>query len=685
MMPNEMDAQPGPVQVRGTVLTVRRVDAYHAMTLVAPAIAARFKPGQFITLAVGGPDSSMLLSRAFSIHDVRPDHGGTVEFVFAVHGRGTQWLAERRARDVLDVTGPLGRPFPLPRDPVNCLLIGGGYGSAPLFALASKLRERRCEVDFLIGAGSGDRVFGALTARRTGRSATITTEDGSLGARGLVTDMLDQVIHDGRTDVIYACGPMPMLRQVTALARRYDIPVQAAVEEAMACGVGVCMTCVLPVIGSDGITRMVRSCVDGPVFRGESVRWDDVGTIPFDAFGAPGWEPRSRRAAQLQNPGHADHGGNGAGNGLGPIAPAPDGAGGAVAARPAAGRAERPAGRRARARLARRAAGGRDMPVDLRTRLGHVELPNPIMTASGCAGAGRELAQFMDVSKIGAIVTKSVMLSPRSGRPTPRMAETPSGMLNSIGLQGPGIDAFLQRDLPWLLSRGARAVVSIAGGTVAEYADLAGRLSDAAGVTAIEVNISCPNVEHRGQVFACQPDSSAAVIEAVRARARYDIPVFAKLSPDVTDIVAIAKACVAAGADGLSMINTLLGMVIDTDTMRPQLAGLTGGLSGPAIRPVAVRCIWQVREALPGVPIIGMGGVRTGRDALELILAGASMVSVGTTIFHDPSACARILRELEEELTERGVERLADVVGLAHQARALTGRALSPNARVRRS
>jgi dihydroorotate dehydrogenase (NAD+) catalytic subunit len=278
----------------------------------------------------------------------------------------------------------------------------------------------------------------------------------------------------------------------------------------------------------------------------------------------------------------------------------------------------------------------------------------------------------MDVSKIGAIVTKSVMLSPRSGRPTPRMAETPSGMLNSIGLQGPGIDAFLQRDLPWLLSRGARAVVSIAGGTVAEYADLAGRLSDAAGVTAIEVNISCPNVEHRGQVFACNPDSSAAVIEAVRARARYDI-------------VAIAKSCVSAGADGLSMINTLLGMVIDTDTMQPHLAGLTGGLSGPAIRPVAVRCIWQVREALPGVPIIGMGGVRTGRDALELILAGASMVSVGTTIFHDPSACARILHELDEELTARGVERLADVVGLAHQARALSGRTLNPNARVRRS
>jgi dihydroorotate dehydrogenase (NAD+) catalytic subunit len=319
----------------------------------------------------------------------------------------------------------------------------------------------------------------------------------------------------------------------------------------------------------------------------------------------------------------------------------------------------------------------REVSVDMTTTLDTLIVNDPVFTASGCAAAGQELAAYNDLSAIGGVVTKSIQLLPRAGRATPRMAETPSGMLNSIGLQGPGIDSFLQRDLPWLLSRGARAVVSIAGGTVAEFADLAARLSDAAGVTAIEVNISCPNVEHRGQVFACDPAASAAVIEAVRGRVRYDIPVFAKLSPDVTDIVAVAKACVSAGADGLSLINTLLGMTIDPDTMRPVLAGMTGGLSGPAIRPVAVRCIWQVREALPDVPIIGMGGVRTGRDALELILAGASMVSVGTAIFHDPSACARILRELDEELSRRGVERLADVVGIAHEPRAAPRRRLS--------
>jgi dihydroorotate dehydrogenase electron transfer subunit len=278
----------GPVQAQGPVLTVRQVDAYHVMTVAAPRIARAFRPGQFVAVAVGGPQSSMLLRRAFSIYDVGPGHGGTVEIVIDAHGPGTQWLARRRPRDIVDLTGPLGRPFPQPREPASCLLIGGGYGSAPLFPLAARLRARGCGVDFLLGAASSERVFGALTARRTGRTATVTTEDGSMGLRGVVTDPLPRVIHDARTEVIYACGPMPMLRAVTEFAGRYGIPAFTLVEESMACGIGVCMTCVLPVRGADGVTRMLRSCVDGPVFRGDEVRWDDVGTIPPDTLGAPG-------------------------------------------------------------------------------------------------------------------------------------------------------------------------------------------------------------------------------------------------------------------------------------------------------------------------------------------------------------------------------------------------------------
>ena len=276
-----------PLQLRGPVLNVRRVDAYYAMTVVAPGIPEQFRPGQFVAVAVGGDDTAMLARRAFSIYEVKADYGGTVEFVFAVHGRGTDWLAGRRPRDTVDIVGPLGRPFPLPRDPANCVLVGGGYGSAPLFPLADALRGRGCRVDFVFGAGSAERVFGALTARRLGETTTITTADGTLGVRGMVTDMLPHVIEDTNADVIYACGPMPMLAAVSAIATNYDIPSQVAVEESMACGIGVCMTCVLPIVGDDGVTRMARSCVDGPVFRGERVRWDDVGTVPPDVLGAP--------------------------------------------------------------------------------------------------------------------------------------------------------------------------------------------------------------------------------------------------------------------------------------------------------------------------------------------------------------------------------------------------------------
>ncbi|HYT09082.1 MAG TPA: dihydroorotate dehydrogenase [Mycobacteriales bacterium] len=307
--------------------------------------------------------------------------------------------------------------------------------------------------------------------------------------------------------------------------------------------------------------------------------------------------------------------------------------------------------------------------VDLSTSLAAARLPNPVLTASGCAAAGRELEPFSPVASLGAVVTKSVTLAPRAGRPTPRMAETPSGMLNSIGLQNLGVNAFLAHDLPWLAERGARAVVSVAGGSVDEYAELARRLRDAPALVAVEVNISCPNVEDRGQVFACDPVAAAQVIAAVRAVTPEGVPVLAKLSPDVTDIVEIARSCVDAGADGLTLVNTLLGMVIDPDTLRPALAGVTGGLSGPAIRPVAVRCVWQVHAALPEVPLLGAGGITTGLDALQFVLAGASAVSVGTAIFGDPSAPARVLAELRTALAERGFARLVEAVGYAHRAK----------------
>lgn len=303
--------------------------------------------------------------------------------------------------------------------------------------------------------------------------------------------------------------------------------------------------------------------------------------------------------------------------------------------------------------------------IDMSCNFFDAKLPSPVFTASGCAASGKELSQFMDLTTIGGIVTKSVMLEARAGRATPRMSETPSGMLNGIGLQGPGIDAFLETDLTWLNEKKIATVVSIAGNTVEEFSKLAFKLKNRSDILAIEVNISCPNVENRNKVFACNPVTAQEAIKAVRKHIS-DIPLLAKLSPDVTDIVEIADASIKAGANGLSLINTLLGMVIDTKTFKPVLSGGTGGLSGPAIRPVAVRVIHQVRAAFEDIFILGSGGLRTGSDGLEFIAAGANALSLGTIIFNDPTSPVRIHNEMAEHLMALNKTSLAQVRNMAH-------------------
>jgi dihydroorotate dehydrogenase (NAD+) catalytic subunit len=298
--------------------------------------------------------------------------------------------------------------------------------------------------------------------------------------------------------------------------------------------------------------------------------------------------------------------------------------------------------------------------VDVSVDLAGIELPNPILTASGCFASGAEMDRFYDVAELGAIVVKSLTMEPREGLPTPRMAETPSGMLNAIGLQNPGVDAWLENDLPWLQRKGARVVASIAGKTVQEFRDAARRLRHHAGIIAVEVNLSCPNVDHRGLVFACSPTDSAEVITAVRREA--DVPVLAKLTSDVTDVVEVARAVVDAGAGGLTLINTVLGMSIDPETGRPGLYNTYGGLSGPAIRPIAVRNVHQVHEALPDVPILGCGGIRDVRNVVQFLRAGASAVSVGTATFVDPFVGPRLIADLRRWLAERDIPKVRDLI-----------------------
>lgn len=301
--------------------------------------------------------------------------------------------------------------------------------------------------------------------------------------------------------------------------------------------------------------------------------------------------------------------------------------------------------------------------MDLSVDIAGLKLANPVMTASGTFGYGPEYAPYLDLTNLGAVVVKGITLEPRTGNPPPRTVETPSGMLNAIGLQNPGAQAFLDEKLPYLKPLGVPVIVNLNASVIEDYGTLAAMMDSAEGVSAIEVNISCPNVKHGGMAFSADPELAAAVTRIVRDNTRK--PVIVKLSPNVTSIATLARAVADGGADALSVINTLVGIVIDVERRRPVLTNITGGLSGPAVRPVAVRCTWEVFRAVK-LPIIGMGGITCGRDALEFILAGASAVAVGTQTFVDPSAAQKVIRELGEYCERHGVARVADLVGQAH-------------------
>jgi dihydroorotate dehydrogenase (NAD+) catalytic subunit len=296
----------------------------------------------------------------------------------------------------------------------------------------------------------------------------------------------------------------------------------------------------------------------------------------------------------------------------------------------------------------------------LQVELPGLKMKNPVMPASGCFGFGQEYAEFYDLNKLGAVAVKAATPETRAGNPTPRVAETESGMLNAIGLQNPGVDHIVKNELPWLEKFHVPILANIAGKTEEDYVQAAKKISRSSNVHAIELNVSCPNVKEGGMQFGSDPGMAAGLTKAVKKVS--EVPVYVKLSPNVTNITEMAEAVEAAGADGLSMINTLIGMKIDIRTGRPVLANKTGGLSGPAVKPVAVRMIYEVSQKV-SIPIIGMGGIYAAEDVIEFFMAGASAVAVGTANFSDPYACPQIIDDLDELLIEMNVSNISELTG----------------------
>ena len=298
--------------------------------------------------------------------------------------------------------------------------------------------------------------------------------------------------------------------------------------------------------------------------------------------------------------------------------------------------------------------------VQLNTKIGSLELKNPVMTASGTFGYGTEYADFMDINRLGAIIVKGTTLNPRQGNPYPRMAETPSGMLNAVGLQNKGVDYFVDHIYPEVRKFQTNVIVNVSGSCIEDYVQCASIINTLDDIPAIELNISCPNVKQGGMAFGVKPESAAQVVSAVRKA--YDKTLIVKLSPNVTDITEIARAVEGAGADSVSLINTMLGMAIDAEKRKPILSTITGGMSGPAVKPVALRMVWQTAKAVK-IPVIGLGGICSATDAIELLLAGASAIQIGTANFIDPSVSEKVVDGIQEYLERHGFASVQDIIG----------------------
>jgi dihydroorotate dehydrogenase (NAD+) catalytic subunit len=580
---------------------------YALISLNSPKIAPRFQAGQFLFLYPGGADD-FYLPRPFSPFDVK---GDTVSILYQVVGKGTTRMKTLLPGDRLRMLAPLGKPFPLNRDAEGWLLIGGGMGIAPLHMLATHLAgvpgEER-EMIVLYGASREDCLVGCDYLNRLGCRVSYATEDGSTGEKGTVLALLEQA-HLPEPRIlkgwqIVAAGPPQMLHEVSRWGRTFDLAVDLYLEQRMACGVGACLGCVVersmskPEEEDAATDRYEPICTNGPVFRSTDVVIADDDSLK----NLPPSPERDEGAFETDD----------------------------------------------------------ECDECTATTIGTLALRNPLIAASGTFGCGKEYRDLVDYRFLGALVTKAVSRDPMPGNPPPRIAEVFGGMLNSIGLQNNGVERFIVEKVPLLGDLDTKVIVNVAGRDEDEYADVIRRLDGRNGIDGFEINISCPNVKEGGALFGSDPKAAHRITSS--ARKATTLPLIVKLTPNVSDPSSIARAVEEAGCDGISLINTVRGMGVDLRTRKPLLTTVTGGLSGPAIKPVALANLWMIRQAT-SLPLIGMGGIMNWKDALEFFVTGARAIQIGTVFFVNPYAPKDILTGLKRYLRECGCRSLEDLVG----------------------
>ena len=556
------------------------------------------EPGQFFMLR--REPSQVLLARPISVYWAEVvEQQWQVTFLILLKGQGTQELCSLAAGDKVSVIGPLGNTFPRPDSVVSkdgagvkVCVVGGGIGVAPVAGFAATLPEN--SYDFYAGFKSGSYGLEKLKANKL----VVTTDDGSCGVKGMIPQVLDAAaLKNAGYQVVYSCGPEPLLAYVQEICREAGIPCYLSMESAMACGMGACLGCTIATTQGNR-----RCCADGPVFLGEILLFQKK--APTKKLVVEG-----------------------------------------------------------------KAILSADCQPDLSVNIAGVDFANPVIAASGTFGYGSEYQPILAVNRLGGICSKGLTLEGRPGNGGIRLKETAGGIINSIGLENPGIKHFVEHELAQMKKLAPVTIANLSGSTIESYVEGAKLLAQAA-VPMIELNISCPNVKAGGMAFGLECNAASAVTAAVREAAP-NIPLMVKLSPNAPDLLGVADAVRQAGADALSLINTVQAMSIDIYKGRPLFDNVRAGLSGPAVKPLALRMVFdlvQYMNKLPEsqrIPVVGLGGISCWQDAVEFIMAGASAIQVGTATFANPRCMTEIIDGLAAFMKERGYQKLDDFRGLA--------------------